>query len=104
MRCRRKTFLFSRIEGEFLKESLMSTHSLPANNVFDAETTKILASAFGAAWEEVKTSDGSPASEGHAAATRESLARHIMALAERGERDPDRLIKNALRRLGQDDG
>ena len=80
----------------------MSTHSLPANNVFDAETTKILASAFDAAWEEVKTADGSPAGERHVAATRELLARHIMALAERGERNPDRLIKTALRRLERD--
>ncbi len=82
----------------------MSMHSLPTNNVFDAETTKILASAFDAAWEEVKTADGSAAGEPHAAATRELLARHIVALAQRGERDPGRLIKNALRQLERDDG
>ncbi len=82
----------------------MSMHSLPTNNVFDAETTKILASAFDAAWEEVKTADGSPAGARDAAATREVLAKHIMALAHRGERNPNRLIKNALRRLGQDEG
>jgi hypothetical protein len=82
----------------------MSMHSLPANNVFDAETTKILAPAFEAAWEEAKTADGSPAGERPAATTRELLARHIMALAQRGERNPDRLIRNALRRLGQKDG
>jgi hypothetical protein len=82
----------------------MSIHSVPSNNVFDAETTKILASAFDAAWEEVKTADGSPVGERHAAATRELLARHIVALAQRGERDPGRLIKNALSRLeGNDD-
>ena len=79
----------------------MSMHSLPTNNVFDVETTKILASAFDAAWEEVKTSDGSPAGERHAAATRELLAKYIMALAQRGEKNPNRLIKNALRRLGR---
>ena len=82
----------------------MSMHSLSTNNVFDAETMKILASAFDAAWEEIKTSDGSPAGERHADETRELLARHIMALAQRGERNPNRLIKNALRRLGRDDG
>jgi hypothetical protein len=82
----------------------MSMHSLPVNNDFDAETTKIMAAAFDAAWEEVKTSDGSPSGERQAAATRDSLARHIMALAQRGERNPDRLIKNASRRLGRDDG
>ena len=77
----------------------MSMHSLPARNVFDAETTKVLASAFDAAWNEVRTADGSPAGERQAAATRELLARHILALAERGERDPDRLRKNALHLL-----
>jgi hypothetical protein len=82
----------------------MSMHSLPTNNAFDAETMKILASAFDAAWEEIKMSDGSTTSERHAAATRELLAKHIMALAQRGERNPNRLIKNALRRLGRDDG
>ena len=82
----------------------MSTPSLRTNNVFDAETIKILASAFDAAWEEVKTADGSAAGEPHAAATRELLARHIVALAQRGERDPGRLIKNALSRLERNDG
>ena len=81
----------------------MSMHSLPTNNVFDAETTKILASAFDAAWEELKTADGSTTSERHSVETRELLAKHIMALAQRGERNPNRLTKDALRRLGQDD-
>jgi hypothetical protein len=79
-------------------------HSLSTNSVFDAETTKILASAFDAAWQEIKTSAGSPAGERHAVETRELLAKYIMALAQEGERNPNRLIKNALRRLGRDDG
>jgi hypothetical protein len=82
----------------------MPIHSLSMNNVFDADTMKILASAFDAAWEEIKTSDRSHAGERHAKATRELLAKHIMALAQRGERNSNRLIKNALRRLGRDDG
>jgi hypothetical protein len=82
----------------------MTMHSLSTNSVFDAETTKILASVFDAAWQEIKTSDGSNAGERHAKATREWLAKHIMALAQQGERNPNRLIKNALRRLGRDDG
>src|SRR5262245_3427321 len=103
MRCKRKTFRFSCIEAEVLRRTFMSVHSLHTSNVFDAETTKILASAFDAAWEEIKASDDLPAGARHAAATRELLARHIMALARRGERNPNRLIKNALHRLGQDD-
>ena len=80
----------------------MPIHSLSTNKVFDAETMKILASAFDAAWEEIKKSDGSPAGERHADETHELLAKHIMALAQRGERNPNRLINDALRRLGQD--
>jgi hypothetical protein len=82
----------------------MPIHSLRANNGFDADTMKILASAFDAAWEKIKTSSGSPVREQCADATRELLAKHIMALAQRAERNPNRLIKNALRRLGRDDG
>ena len=82
----------------------MSIHSLATHNVFDADTTKILTSAFDAAWEELKGADDSPAGERDSAATRDLLARHIVALAQRGERDPGRLIKDALRRLGGDDG
>jgi N-acetylglucosamine kinase-like BadF-type ATPase len=82
----------------------MPIHSLRANNGIDADTMKILASAFDAAWEKIKTSSGSPAREQWADATLELLAKHIMALAQRGERNPNRLIKNALRRLGRDDG
>ena len=81
----------------------MSVHSSVANNVFDAETTKNLAAAFDAAWEEVRASVGSLAGE-QAAATRDLLAGYIMALAQGGERNPDRLMKNALRRLGRDEG
>jgi hypothetical protein len=66
----------------------MPIHSLSTNNVFDADTMKNLASAFDAAWEEIKTSDGLPASERHAVETREQLAKHIMAMAQRGERNP----------------
>jgi len=84
-----------------VKGIFMSMHSSPANNVFDAETTKNLASAFDAAWEEVRTS--ADVLGEHATATRELLAQYIMALAHAGERNPDRLIKDALRRLGWDD-
>ncbi len=70
------------------------------NNAFDVETTKVLASAFDAAWEKIKASDGALADERHAAATREFLAKCIIAMVERGERNPKRLIKNALGSLG----
>lgn len=78
----------------------MSTDSLYANNAFDAETTKILASAFDAAWEKVKAS-ADLHGERHADAVRQLLAECIMAMAQQGERNPIRLVEDALRRLGR---
>jgi hypothetical protein len=77
----------------------MSMDSLPRNKVFDVEATKVLASAFDAAWEKVKASDDSLAEEQRAAATRELLAKCMIAMVEQGERNPNRLIENALNRL-----
>jgi hypothetical protein len=68
-------------------------HSLVTNNVFDAATTKILASAFDAAWEELESSG---AGERHVVETRELLAKHIMALAQRGERNPNPIDKECF--------
>ena len=79
----------------------MSIDSLPANSAFDAETTKVLSSAFDAAWEKIKASDGTLADERHAAAVRELLAKSIIRMVEQGERNPSRLIKNALGRLAR---
>jgi hypothetical protein len=78
--------------------------SLPMNNAFDAETTKVLTSAFDAAWERIKASDDTRADEQHVAATRELLAKCIIAMVEQGEKNPYRLIENALGRLARNDG
>ena len=82
----------------------MPIHSLSANKAFDAETTKVLASAFDAAWERIKTSDGSLADERHAVSTRELLAKSLIAMVAQGERNPNQLIENALSRLARDEG
>ena len=75
--------------------------SRPMNNAFDAETTKVLTSAFDAAWEKIKASDGTLADLQHAAATRELLAKSIIRMVEQGERNSYRLIENALGRLAR---
>jgi hypothetical protein len=72
---------------------------LIANEAFDAETTQLLGSAFDAAWETVKSSNGPLLDERRVASMRELLAKFIIATAEQGERDPNRLIEKALLRL-----
>jgi hypothetical protein len=69
---------------------------------FDPQITDILASAFDIAWQRIQNS-GSPLVTGDAAAaTRETLARTIIAVAQTGERDKNRLVESALSRLALD--
>jgi hypothetical protein len=71
---------------------------LLARGAFDAETTHLLGSTFDTVWETVKASDA-PLADEHQA--RELLAKYIVAMAEQGERNPDRLVASALRRLAR---
>jgi hypothetical protein len=69
------------------------------NNAFDTETTHLLCAAFDAAWETVLAS-GTPLDDARqTAAARELLAKHIIEMVRRGERDPQQLVENALRLL-----
>jgi hypothetical protein len=70
-----------------------------AETSFDSETTRLLASAFDAAWQAVQASDRAPTDASHGAAIRERLAKHILAAGRRGERDHQRIVANALARL-----
>ncbi len=65
----------------------------------DPEMTPILASAFDAAWEKIRSSGGPLATEGSAAATRDELAKRLIAAMQGGESDPDRLVEDAIRHL-----
>jgi hypothetical protein len=65
---------------------------------FDSETTGLLAAAFEAAWDKVKA-DRRFADETHATAIRDLLAKHIIELGRRGERDHARLVQGALEYL-----
>jgi hypothetical protein len=71
-----------------------------ANKAFDAETTRVLGSAFDAAWERVEATSLLPTDEGQVASMREVLAKFLIATVEQGERDPNRLIEKAVLRLG----
>src|SRR5262245_17804019 len=73
--------------------------SLLANKAFDAETTRVLGSAFDAAWEKAEATNILPADKRQNASMRELLAKIVIAKAEQGEKDPKRLIETALLRL-----
>ena len=77
----------------------MPMNLLLADKAFDAETTQLLGSAFDAAWETAKASNGPLRDEQHVTSMRELLAKFIIATAEQGERDPNRLIEKALYRV-----
>lgn len=77
----------------------MSIIPFLSNSSFDPEMTDILASAFDTAWQRVQSS-GSPLGLDEAApVTRETLARKIIAAAQSGERNKNRLVESALASL-----
>ena len=73
--------------------------SLLAHKAFGAETTRVLGSAFDAAWKTVEATNELPTDKEQVASMRELLAKFIIAKAERGEKDPEQLIETGLRRL-----
>ena len=61
---------------------------------FDPETTHVLTTAFDKAWEKFKSSGSLLA--GDAPATRALLAKQIIEIAQKGERNIDRLVENGV--------
>jgi hypothetical protein len=74
----------------------MSIISFLSKSSFDPAITDILAAAFDTAWERVEHSGSPLAADDASEATREALARNIIALAQTGERDKNRLVEGAL--------
>ena len=66
------------------KEAAMPMAKLLSSRAFDPETTSVLGAAFDKAWQTVQTSGSPLADEKHAAATREILAKNILAAGHRG--------------------
>src|SRR5262245_18679212 len=77
------------------RREVMPIDALLENKAFDPEMTHLLGSTFDAAWESVEASDGPLADKGHATSMRESLAKFIIAMVERGERNSVRLVESA---------
>jgi hypothetical protein len=67
-----------------------------SNFSFDPETVNLLSDAFESAWQRVRTSGNRLARPGYANVMREVMARHIVNLAEHGERDESALSNNAF--------
>ncbi|MEA2905432.1 MAG: hypothetical protein QOI12_2819 [Alphaproteobacteria bacterium] len=74
----------------------MSIASLLEKSAFDPDSVVILASAFETAWNTIKASGSPLAAEGQAQSTRELLAKRIIETAQTGERNPRRLVDDAL--------
>ena len=66
---------------------------------FDPEAAKILTAAFDTAWQILKASGSTHAADHRSARTRELLAKRIIETGRRGERDPIRLVDDALAHL-----
>jgi hypothetical protein len=64
---------------------------------FDPETVDVMIRALDEAWERVQVSGAR--FDGQTRAARNVLAKHIVDMARQGERDRQRLIAGALRRL-----
>jgi len=74
----------------------MSILKLLGKHTFDVDTMIILAAAFDAAWLSLQTSGSPVAADDRAAETRDLLAQRLIEIAQRGERDKQRLVQEAL--------
>ena len=66
---------------------------------FTPDIIRVLGSAFDDAWLSALANQSGFRIEGYERAVREVLARHILDMAKKGERDPQRLAESALYRL-----
>ena len=79
----------------------MPIASLLANTSFDPEAVENLSAAFDDAWEKFKQSGFSLARPAYERAAREVLAKCIIEMAQRGERDRAHLCEYALKFVAQ---
>jgi hypothetical protein len=69
------------------------------HEAFDPETTHVMALAFDGAWNSLRNTGHIGTAPFKAEATREHLAKRILELAQRGDRDPIRLQDYAVKGL-----
>ena len=68
-------------------------------NSFDPEAVAILGAAFDAAWDALQKSGSPLVSDGHAMTARERLAKRIIEMGQKGTRDHQRLVEDAIAHL-----
>jgi hypothetical protein len=81
--------------------AFVSIIPLLANSSFDPEAVEILSGAFDDAWEQIKQSGSDFARPAYERGAREVLAKYIIELAQRGERDRRQLSEAAVKYLAQ---
>jgi hypothetical protein len=74
----------------------MSIVPLLAQSAFDPETIETLVSVFETAWGKVEQSGSKLASPAYKRAAQEIIAKRIIEMAQRGERDPIVLADDAV--------
>jgi hypothetical protein len=79
----------------------MSIIPLLANTSFDPEAVKTLSAAFDEAWEKVIQSGSTFARPAFERGAREVLAKYIIEMAQRGERDKRQLSEAAVTYLAE---
>ena len=79
----------------------MSIVPLLANASFDPETVETLSAAFDDAWEQIKQSGSTFARPAYERGAREILAKRIIEMAQRGERDKKVLSDAAVTYLAE---
>jgi hypothetical protein len=70
--------------------------SLLSQSSFDPDMTNTLTAAFDIAWERIKSSGSPIVADETASPARDALAKHIIAMAQSGERDRNRLVERAV--------
>jgi hypothetical protein len=73
----------------------MSIIPLLAQSAFEPETIDTLVSAFESAWQRIEQSGSKLASPGYQRAAQEIIAKRIIEMAQRGERDATVLAADA---------
>jgi hypothetical protein len=79
----------------------MAITPLLVNSSFDPEAVEILSGAYEDAWEKLKQSGSSFTRPAYERGAREILAKYIIEMAQRGERDRRQLSEAALTYLAE---
>lgn len=74
----------------------MSIAPLLAQSAFEPEMIETLVSVYEAAWRKVEESGSKFASPGYQRAAQEIIAKRIIEMAQRGERNPSELADDAV--------